>query len=179
MDQWLDILVPFFGYSIHSNHMLNVGPFIDLTIFCCCSVTKLCPTLCSPHGLQHASLPCPSLSPEVDSNSCPLSQWCYINILSSAALFFCLQAFLAPGSFPMNWLIASGGQSNGASASASVLPMNIQGWFPLGLTGLTSFQSKRPSRVFSNTPVQKHQFFGAQASLWSNSYIHTWPLEKP
>ena len=89
------------------------------------------------------------------------------------------QSFPASGSFPMNQLFASGGQSIGTSALASVLPMNIQGWFPLGLCGLISLQSKGLSRVFSNTIVQKHQFFGAQPSLWSNSHIHTWLLEKP
>ena len=97
----------------------------------------------------------------------------------SAALFFSLQSFPASGSFPMSWLFASEGQSIGASTSASVLPVNIQGWFPLGLTGLISLQYKELSRAFSNTVVWKHQFFGAQPSLWSNSHIHTWLLEKP
>ena len=87
--------------------------------------------------------------------------------------------FPSIGSFPVNWLFASGGQSIGVSASTSVLPMNSQGWFPLELTGLISLLSKGLSRVFSNTTVQKHQFFGAQPSLWSNSHIHAWPLEKP
>ena len=93
--------------------------------------------------------------------------------------FSCLQSFPASGSFLMNWLFASGCQSIRAPASASVLPMNIQGWFPLECTGWISLQSKRLSRVFSNTTVQKHQFFGPQLSLWSNSYIHAWLLEKP
>ena len=107
-------------------------------------------------------------------SSCPLNWGCYPNISSSAALFSsCPQSFPASGSFPMNWLFASGGQSIGVSASASVLPMNIQEWFPLGLTSLISLQSKGLSRVFSNTTVQKHQFFGAQPSLWSNCHIHT------
>ena len=97
----------------------------------------------------------------------------------SAALFFCLQSFPASGSFPMSWLFTSGGQSIGASTSASVLPVNIQGWFPLGLTCLISLQLKELSRAFSNTVVWKHQFFGAQPSLWSNSHIHTWLLKKP
>ena len=97
----------------------------------------------------------------------------------SAALFFCLQSFPASGSFPMSWLFTSGGQSIGASTSASVLPVNIQGWFPLGLTGLISLQFKELSRAFSNTVVWKHHFFGAQPSLWSNSHIHTWLLKKP
>ena len=132
-----------------------------------------------PDGLQHARLPCPSPSPGVWSNSCPLSQWCYPTILSSDAPFFYLQSFPASGSFPMSWLSASGGQCIWASTSASVLSVNIQDWFPLGLTGWISLQSKGLSRVFCTTTVQKHQFFGAQLSLWSNSHIHTWLLGKP
>ena len=132
------------------------------------------------HGLQHPRLPCSSPSPGVCSNSGPSSQRCHPTILSSVIPFSsCLQSFPASGSFPMSWLFASGGQSIGASTSASVLPMNIQGWFPLGLTGLISLQTKGLSRVFSNTTIQKHQFFSAQPSLWSNSHIHTWLLEKP
>ena len=118
---------------------------------CCCSVTKSCLTLrlC---GLQHASLPCPSLSPGVCSGSCPLSWWWYPTISSSATPFsFCLQSFPGSGSFPLSQPFTSGGQSIGASASASVLPRNIQDWFPLGWTGLISLQSKGLSRVFSNT----------------------------
>ena len=133
-----------------------------------------------PHGLQHARLPCPSPTPGAYSNSCPLSQWCYSTISSSDVPFSsCLQSFPASGSFQMSQFFASGGQSIGASASASVLPMNIQNWFPLGWTGWISLLSKGFSRVFSNTTDQKHQFFGAQLSLWSNSHIHTWLLEKP
>ena len=132
-----------------------------------------------PHGLPNARLPCPSPSPGVCSNSCPLSQWCHPTISSSVVPFSCLQSFPASGSFLMSQLFASGGQSIGASASASVLPMNFQDWFPLGWTGWISLQSKGLSRVFSNTTVQKHQFFGAQPSLWSNSHIHTWLPEKP
>ena len=98
-------------------------------------------------------------------------------ILSSAIPFSCLQSFPASGSFLMRQLFSSGGQSHGVSAS--VLPVNIQGWFPLGWTGWISLQSKGLSRVFSNTTVQKHQFFSAQPSLWSNSHIHSWLLEKP
>ena len=109
------------------------------------------------HGLQHARFPCPSPSLGVCSNSCSLSQWCCLTISSSAASFsFCLQSFPASWSFPMSWHFASANQSIGASASASVLPMNIQVWFPLGFTGLFSLQSKGLSRVFSNTTVQKH-----------------------
>ena len=116
-------------------------------------------------------------SPGACSNSCPWSQWCYPTISSSVVPFSsCLQPFPASGSFPMSQLFASGGQSIGASTS--VLPMNIQGWFPLGWTGLISVQSKGLSRVFSNTTVWKHQFFGSQPSLWSIFHIHIWWLEK-
>jgi len=132
-----------------------------------------------PHGLQHARLPCPTLSPGVCSNSCPLSRWRYLTISSSATpSSFCLQYFPASGSFPTRRLFSSGGQSVGGLASASVLPMNIQGRFPLGLTGLIFLLSNGLSRVFSST-IQKHQFFSTQPSLWSNSYIRTWLLEKP
>ena len=133
-----------------------------------------------PHGLQHARPPYPSPTPTVFSNSCPLSRWCH-PIISSSVVPFCsrLQSFPASASFPMSRFFASGGQSFGVSASASVLPMNIQDWFPLGWTGWISLQSKGLSKVFSDTTVQKHQFFGAQLSLWSNSHIHTWLLEKP
>ena len=114
-----------------------------------------------PSGLEHNRLPCPSPSPRACSNSCPSSRWCHPTISSSLVPFCsCLQSFPASGSFPMSRLFTSGDQSIGASASASVLPMNIQGWFPLGLTGLISLLSKGLSRVFSNTTVQKHQFFG-------------------
>ena len=119
-----------------------------------------------PHGLQHSSLPCPSLSPGVCSDSWLFSQWCHPNISSCFILFSsCLQSFPAAESFPMSWLFASGGQSIEASASASVLPKNVQGWFPLGLTSLI-FQTKGLSRVFPSTTFRKHQFFGAQPVLW-------------
>ena len=132
------------------------------------------------HGLQYASLPCPSLSPRVCSNSCPLSQWCHPIILSSVIPFSsCLQCFPVSQSFPMSRIFPSDGQSIEASASELVLPLNIQGWFPLGLTGLISLLSKGLSRVFANIIVQKHQSCSAQPSLWSNSHIHTWLLEKP
>ena len=133
-----------------------------------------------PHGLQHARFPCPPSTPRACSNSCPSCWWCHPTILSSVVPFSsCLQSFPASGSFPMNQFFESGGQSIGVSVSASFLPMNIQDWFPLGLTGLISWQSKCLSRVFSNTTVQKHQFFSVQLSLWSNLHIHTWLLEKP
>ena len=119
-----------------------------------------------PHGLQYPRLSWPSLSARVCSDSCPLSQWCSLTISSSVSPFsFCSQSFPESWYFPMNWLFTSGGQSIRASASASVLPMNIQGWFPLGWTGLISMLSKRLSRVFSSTTVQKHQFFITQPSL--------------
>ena len=127
------------------------------------------------HRLQHSRLPRPSPSPRICSNSCPLSQWCHPTISSSVILF---SSFPASGSFPVTRLFASGGQSIGASASASVFLMNIQGWYPLELTGLIALQSKGLSKVFFNTTVQKHQFFGSQPSLWSNFHIHTWLLEK-
>ena len=114
--------------------------FMCLLLCCCCSVAKLCPTLCNPHGLQQARLPCPSLSPRICSNSCPLTPticWISFTLFSS-----CPQSLPASESFPMSWLFASRGQSIGASTSASVLPMNIQSWFPLGLTGWISMQSK-------------------------------------
>ena len=114
-----------------------------------------------PLELHHARLPCPSLSPGICSNLCPLSWWWYLTVSSSAAPFsFCLQSSPASGSFPISWLFTSGGQSIGASASASVLPMNIQDWCPLGLTGLISLQSKGLSRVFSRTIIWKHKLFG-------------------
>ena len=132
-----------------------------------------------PHELQHARPPCPSSTPGVCSNSRPLNWWCHPIISSSVVPFSCLQSFSASGSFPVNQFFSSGGQSIGVSVLASVLPMNIQDWFPLGLTGWISLQSKELSRVFSNTTVQKHQFFGAQLSSQSNTHICTWPQEKP
>ena len=164
--------------------------------------------------LQCTGVPCLALSPWVCSNSCQLSLWCHPIILSSVVPCSCLQFFPALGSFPMSWFFTLDDQSIGASTSASILPMNIQNWFPLGLTGLIFLRSssvqfssvaqscptlcdpmnrsmpglpvhhqllefKGLSRVFSNTTVQKHQFFSAQPSLWSNSHIHTWLLEKP
>ena len=121
-----------------------------------------------PHGQQHTRLPCPSASPRVCSNLCPLSQW-YHSTISFCHPFFSIR------DFPVSRLFTS---SIGTSTSASVLPVNIQGWFPLGLTGLISLLSKGVSRVFSSTIVQKRQFFGAQPSLWSNSHTHTWLPEK-
>ena len=132
-----------------------------------------------PHESQQARPPCPSPTPRVYSNSCPSSQWCHPAISSSVVPFSsCPQSLPASGSFPMSQLFAWGGQSIGISASASVFPMNTQDWSPSGWTGWISLKSKGLSRVFSNTTVQKHQFFGAQLSSQSNSRNHTWLLEK-
>ena len=132
---------------------------------CYRSVPQSCLTL-QPHGPQHVRLLALHQTPGVCSNSCSLSWQCHPTISSSVIPFSsCLQSFPASASFPVSWLCVSGGQSIGTSASASVLPMNIQSWRPLGSTGLTSLQSNGLSRVFSNTTVQKHQFFGTQLSL--------------
>ena len=133
-----------------------------------------------PHELQHTRPPCPSPTPRVYPNSCPSSRWCHPAISSSVVPFSsCPQSLPPTGSFPMSQFFASGGQSTGVSASASVLPMSMQVWSPLGCTGWIPLWSKELSRVFSNTTVQKHQFFSTQLSSQSNSHIHTWPLEKP
>ena len=133
-----------------------------------------------PHELLHARPPCPSQTPGVYSNSCPSSRWCHPTISSSVIPFSsCPQSLPPSGSFPMSQLFTWGGQNIGVSNSASVLPMNTQDLSPLEWTGWISLQSKGLSRVFSNTTVQKHQFFCAQLSSQSNSHIHTWPLEKP
>ena len=137
--------------------------YLPLRLRTCCSVQFSCSVVSKslwPHGLQHARPPCPSPTPGAYSNSCPLSRWCHPTISSSVIPF---SSHLQ--SFQMSQFFASGGQSIGVSASASFLPMNIQDWFLLGWTGWISLQSKGPSRVFSNTTVQKHQFFGAQLSL--------------
>ena len=143
------------------------------------SVTQLCPTLCDP--LNHSIPgPHPSPTPGVHSNSCPSSRWCHPAISSSVVPFSsCPQSLPESGSFSMRQLFAWGGQSIGVSSSASIPLMNTQDWSPLGWTDWISLQSKGLSRVFFNTTVQKHQFFSAQLSSQSNSYIHTWPLEKP
>ena len=134
-----------------------------------------------PHELQHTRLLLPSPTPGACSNSRPSSRWSHPAISSSvvsSSSSSCLQSFPAPGSFQMSLFFTTGGQSIGVSMSASVLPVIIQDWFPWGLTGLISLQYKGVSRVFSNTTVQKHQFFGAQLFLWSSSHIHTWLLKK-
>ena len=147
------------------------------------SVQFSCPVVSDSlrlHELQHARPPCPSPTPGRHPNPCPSSRWCHPVISSSVVPFTsCPQSLPASESFPMSQLFAWGGQSIGASALASVLPMNTQDWSPLEWTGWISLQSKGLSRAFSNTTVQKHQFFGTQLSSQSNSHIHTWPLEKP
>ena len=133
-----------------------------------------------PHELQHARPPCPSPTPGIHPTSCPLNRWCHPAISCSVVPFSsCPQVLPASESFPMNQHFTWGGQSIGISALTSVLPKNTQDWSPLEWIGWISLQSKRLSRVFSNTTVQKHQFFSAQLSSQSNSRIHTWPLEKP
>ena len=145
---------------------------------------KVMPDSLWPHGLQHARVLCPSLSPGVCSNSCPLSWWCYPTNLSFAVPFsFCFQSFLTSGPFQMNQHSLKlekieGGQNIGALVSTSVLPRNILCGFPLGLTGLISLKSKRVSRVFFSTTIEKHQFFSTESSLWSNSFVHTSLLGK-
>ena len=133
-----------------------------------------------PQGPQQTRPPCPSPTPGVHPNPCPSSRWCHPTISSSVVPFSsCPQSLPASGSFPMSQLFTWVGQSIGVSASASVLPMNTQDWSPLEWTGWISLQSKGLSRVFSNTTVQRHQFFGTQPFSQSNSHIRTWPLEKP
>ena len=146
--------------------------------YCCCSVTIPCLTFYDPMDCSTSSFPVHHQLPELAQTHAS-SRWCHPTISSSVEPFSsCPQSFPASGYFPVSPFFTSGGQSVGASASASVFPMNSH-WFPLGLTGLISLQSKGLSRVFSNTTVQKHQFFGAQPSLWSNCHIHTRLLEKP
>ena len=136
--------------------------------------------LFATHELQHARPPCPSPTPGVHSNSCPSSRWWHPDISSSVVPFSsCPQSLPASESFPISQLFLWGGQSTGVSALASFLPKNTQDRSPLEWTGWISLQSKGPSKVFSNTTVQKHQFFSHQLSSQSNSHIHTWPLEKP
>ena len=132
-----------------------------------------------PHELQHARPPCPSPMPGVHPNPCPLCRWCHPTISSSVVAFStCLQSFSASGSFLMSQFFTSGWHNIGTLTSASVLLISIQGWVPLGFTGLISLLSKRFLRVFSNITIQKHQFFGTQSSLWSNSHFCIWLLEK-
>ena len=169
------LLNPFeFGFSLHYSRYLLL--LFSLVQFSCSVVSDSLP----PHELQHARPPCPSPNPGVHSHWHPSSQWCHPTISSSVIPFSsCSQSLPASESFPMSQLFAWGGQSTGVSALASLLSKKSQGWSPSEWTGWISLQSKRLSRVFSNTTVQKHQFFGAQLSSQSNSHIHTWPQEKP
>ena len=144
-----------------------------------CSVAQSCSTLW-PHGLHHTRPPCPSPSTRVSPSSCPSHWWCHPAISSSDALLsFCPQLFPASGIFPVSQLFTSGDQNTRTSASASVLPVSIQGWFPLRLTGLISLLSMGLSRVFSSTTVWRHQFFGALPSLWSTFHNCIWPWGRP
>ena len=146
---------------------------LNLQLSSVCSVVSDC---LWPHGLQDARPPCPSPTPEAYSNSCPSIWWCHPTISSSVIpISSHLQSFPALESYPVSQFFASGGQSIGVSASASVLPVNIQDWFPLEWTSWISLQSKGLSRVFSNTIVQRHQFFVTQPSSQSSCHIHTWP----
>ena len=159
---------------------MNGGSIIDIYTFSSVQFShSVMYDFLRPHELQHASPPCPSPTPRAYPNSCPLSWWCHPTISSSVVPFSsCPQSCPASGSFQMSQLFTWGGQSNGVSASTSVLPMNTQDWSPLGWIGWISLQSKQLSRVFSNTIVQKHQFFGTQLSLQFNSQIHIWLLKK-
>ena len=143
------------------------------------SVAQSCPTLCNPMNHSIPGLPVHHQLQSSLKDSCPSSRWCHPTISSSVIPFSCLQPFPTSRSFQISQLFTSGGQNIGVSASTSVLPVNPQDWFPLGWTGWISLQSKGLSRVFSNTTVQKHQFFGAQLSSQSNSHIHTYHWKKP
>ena len=163
-------------FHFNSFTLLKLCIFMLFLLLFSCSVVS---NSLQPCGLQHTRLPCPSRSPGACSNSRPLSKWCHQAILSSVVPFSsCLLFSPASGCFSICRLFASCSQSIWASVSASVLPMNIQDWLPLGLTGLISLKSRGFPRVFSNTTVWKHQFFNTH-SLWYNSHIHTWLLEKP
>ena len=160
--QWVGsgITVPWLASEVQST--VSTFLFLLFLLFSCPVVSDSL----QPHGLQHTRPPCPSPTPRVYSNSCPLSRWCHPTISSSVVPFSsCLQSFPASGSFPVSQFFTSSGQRTGVSASASVLPVNIHDWFPLRWTGWISLQSKGLSRVFSKTTVQKHQFFSTQLSL--------------
>ena len=159
-----------FLYSLYWNDTFKISSgFLLVKMIILCSVQfshSVVSNCLRPHGLQHTRPPCSSPTPGVHPNSCPLNQWCHPTISSSVIPFSsCPQSVPASGSFQMNQLFAWGGQSIGVSASTSVLPKNTQDWSPLGWTSWISLQSSGLSRVFSNTTVQKHQFFGAQLSL--------------
>ena len=164
------------SFSLHLCQHLKFAVFWRSVQFSCWVMSDSL----RPHEFQHSRPPSPSPTSGVHPNSRPLCQWCYPAISSSVIPFSsCPQSLPASESFTMSQLFAWGGQSIGATALASVLPMNTQGWSPLGWTGWISLQSKGFPRIFSNTTVQKHQFFSTQLSSQSNSHIHTWPLEKP
>ena len=178
----INLLVFCWRLYTNVNEVYQPGVFFSCNVcvwFQFSSVAQSCPTLRDPMDHSMPGLPVHHQLPE-STQTRLLSWWCHPTISSSVVPFsFCLQSFPASGSFQMSQFFPSGGQSIGVSASALVLPMNIQDWFPLGWTGWISLQSKGLSRVFSNTTVQKHQFFSAQPSSQSNSHIHTWPQEKP
>ena len=156
--------------------------FMKIFVYFFCVLLFICQVLSDslwPHGLQNSRLPCPFPSPRVCPSSCQLYWWCHPTISPFVVPFSCPQSSPASRSFPVSQLFTSRGQSIRASASAAVLPMSVQGWLPLGFTGLISLLSKELSRVFSSTTVRKHQFFGTQPSLWSSSHIRTWLLERP
>ena len=184
--QWSHGKVYFFLQALTARKLnclltkIQISFVVDITLLLLLFISySVISNFLQPDGLHAAHAPgFPSLSPGVCSNSCPLSWWNHTTI-SSSATCPCPQSFPASGSFPMSWLFTSGGQIIGASASASVLPMNIQCWFSLGLIGLISLLSKGLLRVFFNTTDQKHQFLSAQLSLWFDSHIHTWLLKKP
>ena len=173
--QVFGVLSQFLMLSLNKINLAKVNVIFSTWIIS--SVQSSCSVVSDslrPYELQHSRPPCPSPTPGVHPNPCPLSWWGHPTISSSVVTFSsCPQSFPALGSFPMSQLFTSGGESIGVSASASALPMNIQDWFPLGWTGWISLRSKGLSRVFSNTTFQKHQFFGVQSSLWSNVHIHT------
>ena len=150
---------------------------MSVLLLCVCSAAKLCPALCNTVDCSMPGFPVLHYFPDLLKFMSTESAMLSYHVILCHPFSFCLQPFLASGSFPTNWLFASGGQIIGASAL--VLPMNIQGSFPLELIGWISLLSKGLSKVFSSTTVWKHQFFSTQLSLWSNSYIHTWLLEKP
>ena len=155
------------SFSVPVLHFFKISRFISTIFLGSTSVqfSSVPSDSLRPHGLQHARLPCPSPIPRAYSTSCPLSRWCLPTIsFPVVPLSYHLQSFLASGSFPMSQLLTSGGQSIRVSASTSVLPMNVQDWFPLGLIGLISLKSKELSRVFSNNTVQRHQFLCTQLS---------------
>ena len=172
----MQLKLSWYPFKLNFYNFWMVYVILMLLLFSCSVLSSSL----QPHGLQHARPPCPSPAPRVYSNSCPLSQWFHPTIASSVVPFSsCLQYFSTSESFQMSQFFTSGGQSTGVSASTSVLPMNIQDWFPWRWTSWICWQSKGLSRVFSNTTVQKHQFFSAQLSSHSNSHIHTWLLGKP